>query len=709
MNTGHTPCESPGTEKEVPMTERDIRERDILVAPNEYAYVQDLTKGHIVLYVGPTKVSLSNTERMILFRNGRFVPVSGPDSGKEGGMGISAFIEATSAQYVVLENPPVDPDMLPTPGANTAVGLRSGRKVVVPGPTEFPLWPGQRAQVVDGHSLRQDEYLIVRVYDDTFAEDLPPIGTEIIVRGTERSFYVPRSGFEVIPESGRYVRKAWRMEQSSGLHLRVVAPFEAGVGDQLPPGSYVSGQDVFLSGREGFFFPTESVVVVGTVSAVPLAENEGIYVRDDRSGAVRIVEGPTAFLPDPTKEQVVRRRFGAAGAARHGVAGDETRVPAVYVPPSTAVMVIAKDRREVVTGPRTRLLGYDENLEELTLSTGRPKSDQELLTTCFLRIDGNKVSDVVHVETEDHVTLALTLSYRVSFIGEPQRWFAVKDYVGLLCDHTSSIIRGVARGISLEDFYCDGTGIVRDAVLGPREEESRREGRHFDENGMWVYDVEVLAIDILDAEVDALLGGAQRMAIVSEIARKKEGLRLGDEKLKEEVRQAIYRARVATIGAQVEHENANREAKLAAARTSLDLDHLENVERASHDAEAFTLRSRARLAESQAEAALEKQRLDAQAAAFRSQMEAMTPELIATLKTLGNQALARDLSKHLSPLAILGGESVADVAERLLDRLPLPFGGAHDDDGDPSGKRDGDRGLAAVIAALPASDEGAAE
>jgi major vault protein len=44
------------------MPERDIRERDILVASNEFAYVQDLTKGDIVLYVGPTKISLSNRD-----------------------------------------------------------------------------------------------------------------------------------------------------------------------------------------------------------------------------------------------------------------------------------------------------------------------------------------------------------------------------------------------------------------------------------------------------------------------------------------------------------------------------------------------------------------------------------------------------------------------------------------------------------------------
>lgn len=45
------------------MSERDVRERDILVAPNEYAYVQDLTKGDIVLYVGPTKERISTTSR----------------------------------------------------------------------------------------------------------------------------------------------------------------------------------------------------------------------------------------------------------------------------------------------------------------------------------------------------------------------------------------------------------------------------------------------------------------------------------------------------------------------------------------------------------------------------------------------------------------------------------------------------------------------
>lgn len=52
-------------------------------------------------------------------------------------------------------------------------------------------------------------------------------------------------------------------------------------------------------------------------------------------------------------------------------------------------------------------------------------------------------------------------------------------------------------------------------------------------------------------------------------------------------------------------------------------------------------------------------------------MAALHPELVATLKALGNQQLAASLTENLSPLAILGGESVAAVAERLLAALPL--------------------------------------
>lgn len=655
------------------MSERDVRERDILVASNEFAYVQDLTKGDIVLYVGPTKISLSNTERLVELRNDRFTPIRGDE-----GTGVSPFVSASSAQYVVLENPPKDAAAKPVKGNNSAIELLAGRKVVVPGPATFPLWPGQRARVIGGHELREDEYLVVRIYDSVEGDDAP-IGTERIVKGSETSFYIPRTGLEVVPtDRNGYVRKARRLHKNMGLHVRVVKAFVAAEGDQVPPGSYAAGQDVFLHGREGFFFPTETLEVVGEVQAIPIAEKEGIYVREIESGKVTTVAGPVNYLPDPTREEVIPRVLDAATATLYGIARpDASRAVSIYVPPSTAVLVTAKNKREIVKGPQTRILAYDEDLEVLRLSTGRPKNDEALLPTCFLQTEGNKVSDVVRVKTADHVELEIVLSYRVSFVtknGEPERWFNVKNYVGLLCDHLGSILRAAARGTSIEEFHARSTEILRTAVLGDKKEGEKRAGRFFEENGMWVYDVEVLDVKILDEPVKKLLADAQRAAIVSEVNRKQEEMRLANEKMREEVNRQIYEAQGATLVKAVELEAAKREVAIARVDSTMELDRKEKVGRADNEAQALTIAAKARAEATAAELELERRATEAKVAAFKEQMSAMAPELVATLKVLGNQQLAAELSRNVSPLAILGGESVADVVERLLGSLPLGTG-----------------------------------
>jgi major vault protein len=69
--------------------------------------------------------------------------------------------------------------------------------------------------------------------------------------------------------------------------------------------------------------------------------------------------------------------------------------------------------------------------------------------------------------------------------------------------------------------------------------------------------------------------------------------------------------------------------------------------------------------------AVDNKALTARVGAFKDEMGAMAPELIATLKTVGAQYASAELTKNLSPLAILGGTSVAEVLERLLKSLPV--------------------------------------
>lgn len=698
------------------MAERDVRERDILIASNEYAYVQDLTKGDIVLYVGPTKISLSNTERLVDFKNERFLPVRG----EEGASGVCPFIAASSTQYVVLENPAKDPAVKPVKGNNSAIELLNGRRVVVAGPASFPLWPGQKARVVAGHELYEDQYLRVRV-SDRVEGDPAPIGSERIVKGSEVSFYLPKTGLEVMPDStGSYVRnavtlvdgqycvlrgprgqrrfvrgpgvvfpEAWEefhttagarvfaayaMRKDKGLHVRVVKTFEAKAGDQVPAGTYQAGQELFLAGREDLFFPTESLEVLGEVSSIPLAEKEAISVRELATGQIRTIAGPAAYLPDPTRVQLMKRPLDAETIKRWNLKGyDGTRAPAITIPPSYAVLVTAKTRREVVKGPQVRILDFDEELGVLSLSTGTPKTDAALLPTCFLLVDGNKVSDRLEVRTSDHVQLEVRLSYRVSFSSSPgsddARWFNVSNYVALLCDHLGSIVRAAVRATPIDRFHAASTEILRGAVLGEKKGD-KRTGREFEENGMLVYDVEVLEVQILDGDVDELLTDAQRSAITSEVARRKEGLRLLTEQAKHTVDRAVFEAQRQTQEAELALEAARRQLAAAKAEGKVEAARIEVLGKAKTDADALELASVAQTLAKARTAEVDERALTAQVNAFRAQMESLQPELIATLKTLGNQQLAASLTQHLGPLAILGGESVVDVASRLLAALP---------------------------------------
>ena len=631
----------------------DTRERDILVASNEYAYVQDLTKGDIVLYVGPTKISLSNTERLVDYQQGRFVPVRADE-----GTAVATFTTATSSQYIVLENPAKDPNVKPTKGNNSAVELRVGRKVVVPGPASFPLWPGQRARIVDGHALREDEYLVVRVYDDgDESRAIGPIGTETIVRGEDTSFYVPVTGLEVVASPSGYVHTARRLRKGSGLHLRVVKSFTQTEGGAIPAGEYEAGQDIFIAEGEGFFFPTPNVEVVAEIGAIPLGERQGVYARDIATGRIQTIVGPVNYLPDPTRVQIVSRELDEDRADLYGIREADGHALAVYVPSSFAVLVTARSSREVVRGPQTRVLAFDEDLEVLELSTGKPKTQERTLRTCFLQVDGNKVSDVLRLKTGDHNEVEVSVSYRVSFVGvDETSWFNVKDYVALLCDHAGSLLRAAARACSIETFYQNGTEVLRTAILGEKHEGEPRPGRHFEENGMWIYDLEVLDMRILDPEVQVLLAGAQKNAIVAEVTRRQELLRLDTEKLKEQVRRTICEEQSTTMKTERERVEKKREVDLATAEASAAVSGVADA---------------ARLLSKERENELERKMLDARVAAFRDQMSALAPELVATLKTLGHQQLAIELSKNASPLAILGGESVTDVVTRLLGALPL--------------------------------------
>lgn len=772
--------------------------RDLVLAPSEYAYMQDVTKGVIKTYTGPTVINPTAQERPVWFdpESKRFEPCALEDA-------VRPIAIAPEGYYLVLKNPSTRGDH-PAPGAvHPSPDLDVGRKINITGPCAFALWPGQMVKLVQGHHLRSNQYLLVRVYNEDEARtswgqavikpaaadgatltagaagaagaapagptarvpaDLA-VGKLYLIKGTDVSFYIPPTGVGVVPdEAGSYVRDALTLErleyailvdqngkkryergpqvvfpepteafvvqggarklraielsEVEGLHVKVIAPYTDDAG------AHAEGDELFITGAHtAIYYPREEHAVIPASAttikhrAVAVPAGEGRYVLGRKTGEVRMVRGPAMLLPDPIEEVMVRRaltdrecktwypgnaealaynralrahedpaRPGVITEAASGATARFAGVPSTNIWVGYAVMVVDKHgRRRVEQGPRNLLLGYDESLEVIQLSTGKPKSTDALIETVFLRVLNNKIGDLCVVETLDHVEVTLEYSMRVNFTGDPMRWFEVENYVKFLCDHVRSVLKGVVKRHSIEAFYAASVEVLRDAILGRPDDKGARPGMRFPENGMHVTDVEVLDVSIEDADISALLGQAQHEAVQANIAilRARRGLELTEQqeaitrgeadaraetarrKADLDVAATADRLRVALAAIASDHEQAERAQAAAVARNAAhDVDHHAELARRRAEAELDQAIARDRQA-------LVLEALRAEVAAAVERFGAAQGGFSEALLALSSNEVLAKVAEAMSVQAFVGGKTLTDVIDKVFAGTPL--------------------------------------
>lgn len=816
--------------------------RDLVLAPGTYAYMQDVTKGQIKVFCGPTVINQTAQEVPVVYE-----PSQGTfhrcDALEEA---VRKSPIAVEGYYLMLKNPAKNGDHPLEGSSQTSPDLQVGRKINIPGPCMFGLWPGQDAQYVRGHHLRSNQYLLVRVYNEEEAQDnwgkavikpaageegqtevasaAPPdltVGKQLIIKGTEVSFYIPPTGIGVVPErrderadKRRYVRDALTLErleycilvdeggnkryergpkvvfpepteryiegrggikkfraielnEIQGLHIKVIAPYTDRSG-----AAHKEGDELFITGTQtAIYFPREEHSLISYdgkskhfATAIPAGEAR--YVMDRITGDLRTTSGPAMLLPDPRKKVIVRRvlsdtqvtlwypgneaaleynrhlrqllsnvpttRSGAisegdyergtrrskkkgvpkgAGMERaitgeQDLVADEFTRASTYTQPRTvtldtkfqgvpsvdvwtgyAIMIISKTgKRRVEQGPTTVLLEYDESLEVLELSTGKPKTTDALIRTVFLRTVNNKVSDIVLVETSDHVKVELYLSHKVNFEGDPNKWFDVENYVKFLCDHVRSVLKGAIKQVKIEDFYANSVAILRDAVLGtPAGEEGERPGMAFDENGMRILDVEVLRVKIGDDRIRGLLDQAQHQVVKSnielsnaqhalEVTRKTEVIERELAGTKAETSKRQYELEVeligkqlevflAKFGAQMEQETKRKQAE-AAKQAVQDLVFDADLGRKRRQVEQSET-----LARAEQERRLEALKADAEAMVQR--FAAAQPGFSEALLALSHDETLVKISEALSVQNFIGGKNFTEVVQKVFADTPL--------------------------------------
>lgn len=357
-----------------------------------------------------------------------------------------------------------------------------------------------------------------------------------------------------------------------------------------------------------------------------------------------------------------------------------------------AMLLVRKSgERKIVKGPKTVLLEYDESPQVLTLSCGKPKTTDNMLRTAFLKTDSNIISDIIDAQTSDFIDVSVKVSYRVNFEGDEQRWFNVENYVKFLCDHMRSKIRNAVHKLGVEKFIAESTDILRDVILGKSGDGStdqatgkvqlqERPGTVFKENGMRIYDVEILDVKMKNQDIEKLIVESQRETIKGALTLASEKRKLGYARESENIKQETLDVQAETRLKQMQIEMQEATRKLERDLVCIDAEAKASAERNAKEldgAKAKSLVSQVNLDQQtklkQTEIGLEREAQQVKLAALAAEVQAavekgkaFSPDLIAALSSFGDKELIERLSKSMSPLAILGGESVQDVMSKLL-------------------------------------------
>lgn len=573
------------------------------------------------------------------------------------------------------------------------------RQAVVLGEKEFCV-------ILDADGKRQIKVGPARVFPG-------PYDTFLTEGSSNRIYYA----YELLPQRGlwlRFIRQIPREKLAARLPR----------GAELPQEIYYPGDEMILTGVNSFFFPFNEIEILDPlngqphfgndhtetfIEAIGIDQKSGIYVRDLESGEARLVRGKRSYLVDPRKEVQITRRVPTEQWnlwIAEGEPHKKTLKPmvtpwaiSITVPPNTAIMAASSDGYRVIQGPCMELLEYEETLVSMTLSTGTPKADKQVIKTCFLRTVGNRVTDVIRAQTADFVELHIRVSYQVTFDdAHKDQWFTHENYVGVLCDHLRSLVRSRCRQLSLTALWPNVPGVIRDTILGEKTEQGRT-GRPFGENGMRVTEVEVLSSTILDQEIAGLLEGVQRESVSLHISDRQGEEKLRSEKLRHDIeRQRMEmlqeartrRAALESVVAKLEHERelltlASREkvsaeeVRLTSSRLEGELtarlarEHQESAARLAQSEKAIAAAveaDRLRHAEAQThEAEMTRIRLEelaAQSAATVAERKAVQPALVEALTAVGDKMLLEEVAANMNLVSLFQGKDVASILQDVV-------------------------------------------
>lgn len=362
-----------------------------------------------------------------------------------------------------------------------------------------------------------------------------------------------------------------------------------------------AGEEILLKGPRKFI-PHKDVRVKEKRPSIALAEDEGVFVQNDDTGEVRLVQGKdaTSFFLEHNEslwaKRLTEEEEQALGFKEQEDVDEDSRVLAaaprsrahawdavvIELEDNEAICLFEGDKRRVEFGPQKVFLNPHERPKVLFISGGVPVRPN-VLRLAKLGLGPDFIKDKLEVRTKDNATLRLDVTFRWRFqidTKNPEKLFALKDFVGFAAQTLSSEIREAAAKHTFEDFHSKAAEIAKAALFGEKTT------RVFEENGLEIFGVDVEGITPEDAEIQKKLSDAIKTNVDIFTRRVQEEAQLESERRLIDGRKKNEEARKTLIT--LENENARTKAL-----ADVDVQAEATKRQAQAEAEATTTRAKA--------------------------------------------------------------------------------------------------------------------
>lgn len=395
--------------------------------------------------------------------------------------------------------------------------------------------------------VRKEEMIILS--KDKFAVILNPVdengknqkGSKKLFQGEKSFFLQPGEELE------NSIQDVIILNENSAVLLQCKERFKDETGEIRVPG------DKWMIRGPVRFIPAIEIEIIERRSVIPLDENEGIYVRDTKTGTVRSVIGKSYLLESneelwakeltQIEEEILANSNPGSGRR------DKTRVVTYKCPYNTVLQIynFKTEKSRIIFGPDLVMLEPDEQFCLMSLSGKTPKVPG-VVKTLYLNMGPTYTTDRIEVETSDHALLIIEVAYNWHFdvlrtdpFEKQRKIFSVRDCIGEMCSIMASRVRGAVAEMTLNQFHKNSARVIRSAVMGENDKRKINDKYLFENNLLAISNVDIKNILTKDEATNEKLQVTVKLAIELTTKSQEEEAKRQAESRDQEARSLLQR------------------------------------------------------------------------------------------------------------------------------------------------------------------------